>query len=405
MGIYLSYLDIDLFDIGVYHMLFKRPSLLILLVVLAYSQETEFQGVATHFQTIGYPYGACGLPETVLEYDTQLLNNSRFKATNYVALNVFDSPGDYRSPGDFGPRPLEGGDQEYMGLYANGKNCGRWIEITLGDECDGNNGGEAGSSVCENETGWYSDSLNGAVLYALVTDQCSDNNLWCRDNYGHIDIRTQALNDFVLAGSNQIDPIAQYNELDGWTTSHWNNRKVIWKFMESPTSSLKINFWYAHNSGVWWKNLLISNLPNGIHQLQQWNQVSINDPGAWVDARMEGDMGQSWILPNPDLNPVFLRFQDVSGNWSTETYQIEFPIACAPNCTQAATLAISETLLFEETSQEWKPVSTHSKFESNSIGIDNSSLKIIGNRILIQPESGQIWFDAKGKKVPVFKLP
>src|SRR5690349_17681205 len=51
-------------------------------------------GNATYFDALGAPYGGCGLPQARL--DTQ----------NFVALNVYNTPGDY----SFYPRPLAGAD-------------------------------------------------------------------------------------------------------------------------------------------------------------------------------------------------------------------------------------------------------------------------------------------------------
>src|SRR5690349_24619090 len=68
-------------------------------------------GNATYFDALGSPYGGCGLPQAQL--DTQ----------NFVALNVYNTPGDY----GFYPRPLAGADLAKMGLWNNGLNCGRWI--------------------------------------------------------------------------------------------------------------------------------------------------------------------------------------------------------------------------------------------------------------------------------------
>ena len=191
------------------------------------------QGVATNFQAIGSPYGACGVPESVLASEAGDFNVRKVSELDYVALNVFNAPNNYQSAGDFGTRPLTGADTVWLGAYDNGRNCGRWVEITLGDECNGQNGGAIGTGICTGGTGWYADSLNGSKLMALVTDQCSDNNEWCRDIPGHLDIHTQSLNHFRLANDFLIPPLATVDASGSWTAKHWNNRNG------SPMRNLK----------------------------------------------------------------------------------------------------------------------------------------------------------------------
>lgn len=296
-------------------------------------------GVATHFQTIGYPYGACGIPESVLAKDAADSLETGMSDIHYVALNVFNAPGDYRAPGSFGTRPLTGASLQWIGEYANGANCGRWVEIELGDECDGLNGGEAGNPVCHGGDGWFADGRNGAVLRALVTDQCSDNNVWCRDVPGHLDIRTQALNAFTLPSGTLVAPLATYSEGSGWTTSAWNNRKIRWKYIEAPTDEGDVRFWFAENSEVWWKKILVSNLKHGIHALEQWSRSSLDSVGEWLPATMDGDMGQAWVLPKTQATAILLRIKDANDRWIPGEFQVAFPEACGTKCSAVATRA------------------------------------------------------------------
>ncbi|HXP91100.1 MAG TPA: hypothetical protein VN931_09250, partial [Fibrobacteria bacterium] len=76
----------------------------------------SFEGMSTHFDGVGYPYGACGVPDSTAwneaAVDTPSGQGNPFL---YVALNVFDTPGNYGSPTVFGNRPLVGADTVYLG--------------------------------------------------------------------------------------------------------------------------------------------------------------------------------------------------------------------------------------------------------------------------------------------------
>jgi hypothetical protein len=296
-----------------------------LLFAFVYSGTWQ-EGAATHFQAIGSPYGACGVPESVL---------AKENALDYIALNVFDAPGDYRSPGDFGSRPLTGDALSYLGAYANGANCGRWVEIELGDDCTVANGGEAGNPICGDGVGWKADSLNGAKLFAIVTDQCSDNNAWCRDNPGHIDLHTPALNHFKLPGGELIPPYAI--ESNGfWTASNYNNRKVKWRFISAPNISGDIHIYFAKEAKPGWRSMYFTNLPNGIHGVEQW------DGTQWVAAQMSGDMGQMFVLPRPDLpEPHKIRILDANDQlvYAGREYSCSLPAECVNGCPNADTPA------------------------------------------------------------------
>jgi hypothetical protein len=71
-------------------------------------------GNATHFDGLGSPYGGCGLPQANLD------------SQDFVALNVYDTPGDY----SYYPRPIPPEQAARIGLYDNGRNCGRFVEVT-----------------------------------------------------------------------------------------------------------------------------------------------------------------------------------------------------------------------------------------------------------------------------------
>jgi hypothetical protein len=167
-------------------------------------------GNATYFDALGSPYGGCGLPQGQLD------------SQNFVALNVYDTPGDY----SFYPRPLTGADVSKMGMWNNGLNCGRWVQVSIADYCTGVNDGAPGQAFCRNGS-WTADQYNGATLNMLVADSCGDSNAWCRDDPYHLDLAKGSLNQFAAGLSD-----------------HWNNRHITWKFIPAPDYSgdIKIGF-------------------------------------------------------------------------------------------------------------------------------------------------------------------
>jgi hypothetical protein len=96
-----------------------------------YGVAQGYNSYATHFDGIGYPYGGCGVPENLVEHP------------HYLALNVQKTPNDY---GTYLTRPI--GDQSRVGMFNNGKNCGRYARVKLGRFCTGNNSGNPGSAWC-----------------------------------------------------------------------------------------------------------------------------------------------------------------------------------------------------------------------------------------------------------------
>eukprot|EP00727_Mastigamoeba_balamuthi_P003879 m51a1_g13489 hypothetical protein (122) ;mRNA; r:110-610 len=94
----------------------------LLLVVVACACAQPFTGWATFFDAVGST-GGCGVTEAAVE---------KTDTFNYVALNVQDSPGDYTT---FSERPLK--NTKVLGQWNNGRNCGRYVRITIGDYCQG----------------------------------------------------------------------------------------------------------------------------------------------------------------------------------------------------------------------------------------------------------------------------
>src|SRR5690554_3459330 len=114
-------------------------------------------GTSTWFEALGSPYGGCGLPQSELD------------SPHFVALNVYDTPRDY----DFYPRPVT--DPDKVGMWNNGLNCGRWVEVEIDDICTGINDGAPGQDFCRGGE-WVSDQFNGASLTMLIADSCGDSN-------------------------------------------------------------------------------------------------------------------------------------------------------------------------------------------------------------------------------------
>lgn len=299
----------------------------------------SFEGVATHFQAIGSPYGACGVPESVLAADAADSAIKGRSDLNYVALNVFDAPGNYGSPADFGGRPLTGDNLKYLGMYANGANCGRWIRIELGDDCNGTNDGAQGKEFCRGGTGWYSDDRNGAILYAVVTDQCTDNNAWCRDSKYHLDIHTPALNDFKKDGAS-FTSLAEESTPGNWVAPNFNNRKISWNFVRAPLYQGDIHIFFSQASKSYYMRLIITNLPNGIHRIEQSTGTDASGNDIWQTATMEGDMGQLWILPKSDsFKGIRIRVYDADDSLVAggRIYEFDYPSSCGSECTAPAT--------------------------------------------------------------------
>lgn len=101
-----------------------------------------------------------------------------------MALNVQNTP--IETPHLTRPQPF--GDPG-MGLWANGTNCGRWVKITLLEDClglgltasdppdvCGVNPFEENPLLVDNYT---TDSRSGTTMYAVVADSCQGVNLTC----------------------------------------------------------------------------------------------------------------------------------------------------------------------------------------------------------------------------------
>lgn len=309
----------------------------------------QYQGIATHFDGLGAPYGGCGVPQDLLE--TQ----------NFVALNVFNTPGVYTSFA----RPLTGADTTKMGEFHNGSNCGRWLKVTMGADCNGTNDGAQNQPFCRDGTGWFNDQYSGATLYMIVADACADGNAWCRDSRYHLDLATNSLNQFEINGQPVTDMYP----------THFNNREISWEFVEAPNYSGDIAIYFMQGAQQYWPAIMINHLQNGISKVEQ----KVN--GSWVNVSMNSDMGQAFILPN--TNPPFtIRIYDASGSLINHgrEYTFSLPAACGSTCSAPATLASYQT---------FDPVVTAVSDPQKA------EVQVWGNHILIKDLSGNADYEVK----------
>jgi hypothetical protein len=268
---------------------------------------SEFIGTATHFGAVAPDGGGCGTPPELM------LEESKGR---FVALNVQDTPGDYRNdPTGRKPRPNSTGHG--LGMFQNGRNCGRWIKVTLDDVCSGMSDGTAGKPLCQN--GQYQpDPWNGASQYFLVSDSCQDDNAWCRDDRYHVDLATAGLQTFVK---------------DGRTISftEWKNRKVRWSFVKAPDYKGDLRIVFVKDSfisltGGSWVAIVVTHLPNGLSRVEAKNVGSRND---FVPLRMVSDNGQKFEGLPAESDEWLLRFYDYDGSLISidqkPYYRIKFP--------------------------------------------------------------------------------
>lgn len=276
---------------------------------------STFTGFATHFDALGSPFGGCGLPQSALD------------SQNFVALNVQNTPGDYTT---FLARPIGPQFASEIGLFNNGLNCGRWVQVAIGDFCTGTNDGAPGKGFCYGSGGLVADSFNGATLNMVVADSCQDGNGWCRDNPDHLDLATASINQFLLNGQSVGDLLP----------NHWNNRQISWQFISAPNYSGDIVIGFIQGANVFWPAIGIAHLPNGIHGVDSFTN------GAWQPAKMDSDLGQDYIIAPTASNgsSYQIRVHDASDQLinSGRVYSFSFPANCGQQCGPAFT-AISYT--------------------------------------------------------------
>jgi Cellulose binding domain len=267
---------------------------------------TPVTGNATWFSGLGSPYGGCGLPQANLD------------SQNFLALNVQNSPGNYSDV----PRPISAANAGVLGMFDNGLNCGRWVQVTIGNFCTGVNDGAPNQPFCRNGS-WVSDKYNGATLDMIVADSCDDGNAWCKDDPYHIDLAQAALNQFAQDGTPVGDMFP----------NHWNNRQVTWQFIQAPNYTGDISIGAIQGAQTFWPAIAISHLANGIHGVQYFAN------GTWSNATMDADLGDDYIIaPTTGAGTAGTQYEirviDASGNMinNGRVYNFSLPSGCANGC-------------------------------------------------------------------------
>ncbi|HEX3786319.1 MAG TPA: cellulose-binding protein [Pseudonocardiaceae bacterium] len=274
---------------------------------------TPVTGNATYFSGLGSPYGGCGLPQADLD------------SQNFVALNVFNTPGNY---GGF-PRPIPASMAGITGMFDNGLNCDRFVQVTIGDRCTGTNDGAPNQPFCRNGS-WVADKYNGATLTMVVADSCADSNAWCRDDPYHLDLAQNSLNLFAH-GSTPVGDLYPNN---------WNNRQISWQFVPAPAYSGDINIGFLQSAQLWWTAIAVSHLPNGIHSIQYYSN------GVWKSATMDSDLGDDYIIGPTTTTPTQGTQYEIRVTDSADTllnagrvYHFSLPTNCTNGCSGAYTAA------------------------------------------------------------------
>jgi len=271
------------------------------------STPSPVTGNATFFSGLGSPYGGCGLPQANLD------------SQDFVALNVYNTPGNY---GSF-PRPVPASQSSILGMFDNGLNCGRFVQVTIGDFCTGTNDGAQNEPFCRNGS-FVSDQFNGATLTMEVADSCADSNAWCRDDPFHLDLHQDSLSRFILNGAPTTG-----------LPNKWNNRQISWQFVPAPNYTGDIQIGFLQGAQSFWGATSISHLPNGIHGVQYFAN------GTWTNAAMDSDMGLSYILvPTTTGGTTFqIRVLDSSDTLinNGRVYTFSLPASCGSQCSAAYT--------------------------------------------------------------------
>ncbi len=261
-------------------------------------EQTQVSGYATNFTDLGKPYGGCGVPQ------------ERLESPNFVALNVQHTPNDYKS---HLARPIE--DSSKIGEWDNGRNCGRWIRVSLAQHCrGGSNSGVPGTDYCAGGK-MQDDESTGATLDFIVADSCQDGNRWCRDDRYHVDLATGSLPQFQKDGR-RISTI---------TAESWTNPTVTWKYIDAPNYKGDIKIGFVKNAELFWPAIMITHLPRGIHG------VEFSAGSTWKAARPNGDNGQVFVLEGAKA-PFRIRIRDASDELLAGGRIYEFGFPCKGPC-------------------------------------------------------------------------
>jgi hypothetical protein len=268
--------------------------------------------MATHFDGMGTP-GGCGVPPSLVD------------SQDYVALDVEYTP--YPQSYAMDPRPIA--TPQILGAFDNGLNCGRWVEVTIGEYCTGSNGGADGRDFCTNGQ-WIADELSGAKLDMIVADSCQDQNGWCRDDRYHLDLNTPALQHFQKNGASVGDSLA----------AKWNNRKITWRFEPAPQYSGDVKISFVPQAQKYWPAILITHLQNGLHRVER------NIQGTWKEMPMLHDNGQVYVLSSSPFQsgeepPYQIRLYDAADQPINGGRTYSFNLPCSNGCSSFTEVSYS----------------------------------------------------------------
>ncbi len=229
----------------------------LLLCAQSFADEVHV-GSATYFGGLGSPAGGCGLPQEIVE------------SNQFLALNV------------------QNANSSIPGEFDHGRNCGRWVEVTLSKFCKNADGSDRWNTDFCSGGYWGEGALSGVKAYFIVADSCNDGNLWCRQDRYHLDLSAAGLS--VFGG--------------GMNVSTWRNPQVTWRYVDAPDYSGDVQIGFARNASRGWPTILIKHLQRGIHRVEQW----VN--GQWLAQPMLLTLGQVFTLTNVGQEPYRIRLFD-----------------------------------------------------------------------------------------------
>ncbi|WP_440682609.1 hypothetical protein [Cysteiniphilum halobium] len=247
----------------------------------------------TQFANDGGMVG-CGTSYPLMQAIYKTAGTAKNYAKNYIALNVFSNLMGYNPQAPYWSSSSGEGNVKgyvtfkkgangypyrhyyriipalypsYLGLYNNGLNCGRWLEVNTSEQtCNGASGNTVGfaSKACQNKP---ATEYQNQHFYGYVFDSCEDNNGWCRDDTAHIDINSAIIHQNYFLS--------------------WHFAKNPYYSDQSVPSSLH-DVWLAWYGVAtkWWSYLTVANTPNGLGMMQ-YNIGAIDKP-VWVDSHFMG---------------------------------------------------------------------------------------------------------------------
>jgi hypothetical protein len=144
-------------------------------VIEDFFNESPRGAFSTLFEGCQAQMCACGVPPELLQDEEG--NPVPFVALNVQNTDMLDAVIDRPYPEDSGK----------VGMFINGRNCGRWIEITFLENCNGweheahhDPPGICGVNAYEVDpmTNYNRDGYSGNKAYAVVADSCQEGSYW-----------------------------------------------------------------------------------------------------------------------------------------------------------------------------------------------------------------------------------